>query len=140
MCSSDLVRPLLLVVVLEVCLGTLYRLVTTLEPRDRPPVRILDTGLAPDHSFPSGHVATATVAYGVAVLLTAVHARAVLRWVLPLLLLPALVLLSRLYQGAHHVTDVTTSVCYSLVFLLVLSRLLLASPDPADRTDGATRA
>ena len=28
--------------------------------RDRPPVRILDPGLVPDHSFPSGHVATAT--------------------------------------------------------------------------------
>ena len=31
--------------------------------RDRPPVEILDPGLVPDHSFPSGHVATSVVVY-----------------------------------------------------------------------------
>jgi undecaprenyl-diphosphatase len=89
-------------------------------------VDILDRGLVPDHSFPSGHVATAVVAYGGLFLLTlACTSAASRRWALPLLLLPVVVLLSRLYQGAHHLTDVLTSVGYASVWLLVLARLLL---------------
>ena len=103
----------------------IYLLATHLDPRDRPPVPILDPGLVPDHSFPSGHVGTAVIAYGcLAVVL-------VLRWrpgaprsvVLGVLaLVPFLVALSRLYQGAHHLTDVVTSLVYASSWLLVLAR------------------
>ncbi|GCD89395.1 hypothetical protein NLS1_14010 [Nocardioides sp. LS1] len=123
------IRPALFVALAEACIGGLYFVATHLISRDRPPVKILDAGLVPDHSFPSGHVATAIVAYAGIVVLLRTYAAAVGRWAVVLLLLPAFTLLSRLYQGAHHVTDVATSVCYASVFLLVLARLLLPRPD-----------
>lgn len=119
------VRPALLVALLLGGIGGLYAIATALITRDRPPVRILDPGLVPDHSFPSGHVATAVAAYaGTAVLLWWATPRA-RPWALALLLLPALVLLARLYQGAHHVSDVATSVLYTSVWLTVLARAVL---------------
>ena len=118
-------RPVLFVVLAEAGIGALYFVVTHVDSRPRPPVRILDPGLVPDHSFPSGHVATAVVAYGGIFLLGAVYVSGARLWALPLLLLPMVVLLSRLYQGAHHLTDVLTSVAYATVWMLVLARLLL---------------
>ena len=120
-------RPLLFVVLAEAGIGALYFVVTHVDSRQRPPVRILDPGLVADHSFPSGHVATAVVAYGGLVLLVAAYATTARAraWALPLLLLPVAVLFSRLYQGAHHLTDVLTSVAYATLWLLVLARLLL---------------
>ena len=65
-------------------------------------------------------------AYGGIMLLAMVYARASRRWVWLLLVLPVFVLLARLYQGAHHLTDVLTSVVYASVWLLVLSRAVLS--------------
>ena len=48
------------------------------------------------------------------------------RWLaLVLLLLPLGTLLSRLYLGAHHLTDALTSVVYASVWLLVVAAVLL---------------
>jgi undecaprenyl-diphosphatase len=109
-------------------IGGFYAVATRVDPRQRPPVKILDPGLVPDHSFPSGHVGTATAVYGGIAVLTWVYARSARRWALVLLALPAMVLLARLYQGAHHLTDVLTSLVYASVWLLVLARLLLSQP------------
>jgi membrane-associated phospholipid phosphatase len=103
----------------------LYVVVTQLVPRDRPPVEILDPGLVPDHSFPSGHVATAIVVYGGIVLWVSAVAPRWRAWVWPLLLAPLVVAPSRLYQGAHHPTDVLTSMAFATVWLLVVARVLL---------------
>ena len=51
--------PVLFVVLVEAGLGWIYWFGTHLDPRQRPPVRVLDQGLVPDHSFPSGHIGTA---------------------------------------------------------------------------------
>ena len=120
------VLPAVFLGVLMAGMGGFYFLGTELDHRDRPPVRILDAGLVPDASYPSGHVGTATAVAGGIVLLAWAYARAVRWWLTPLLLVPVLVLLARLYQGAHHLTDVLTSVVYASVWLLVLARLLLA--------------
>jgi undecaprenyl-diphosphatase len=119
-------RPLVFFGVLGAGMGTLYTIATHLDPRDRPPVRILDAGLVPNHSYPSGHVGTATAVYGGVAVLLWVYARRVRPWVAPLLLVPPVVLLARLYQGAHHLTDVLTSLVYGTVWLAVLTVLLLA--------------
>ena len=74
-------------------------------------------------------MATAVVAYGGILVLTAVYARLPGGWAHAVLLLPLFVLLSRLYQGAHHLTDVLTSVVYASVWMLVVARLVLV-PDP----------
>jgi undecaprenyl-diphosphatase len=126
--------PLLFVVLLEVGIGGIYWVTTHVITRDRPPVKILDPGLVLDHSFPSGHVATAVAAYGGLAVLLAVLAPATRRWVWVLLLLPALVVAARLYEGAHHVTDVATSVVYTTVWLAVLAPAVLGGRAERDRT------
>jgi undecaprenyl-diphosphatase len=105
----------------------LYVVVTHLVPRDRPPVRILDPGLVPDHSYPSGHTATAVVLYGGTVLLLVWAAPGLRRWVWPLLLVPLVVVASRLYQGAHHPTDVLAGLLYGAAWVAAVSHVLLGT-------------
>ncbi|MDR7254710.1 undecaprenyl-diphosphatase [Nocardioides sp. BE266] len=104
----------------------LYVIVTHLVTRDRPPVKILDPGLIPDHSYPSGHVATSIVVYGGIALWFAVVAPRWRRWTWPLFLVPLVVAPSRLYQGAHHPTDVLTSFVFATVWLVLVARVLLS--------------
>ncbi|MCW2766803.1 MAG: phosphoesterase, PA-phosphatase related protein [Nocardioides sp.] len=117
--------PVVFFALLTAGVGGFYFVATQVAPRPRPPVRILDAGLVADHSYPSGHVGTATAVYGGIVVLTWAFARGARRWVWVLLAVPAVVLIARLYQGAHHATDVLASVVYTAVWLFVLGRLLL---------------
>jgi undecaprenyl-diphosphatase len=120
--------------------GGIYWLGTNTDPRERPPVHLLDPGLVADHSFPSGHVGTAVAVYGGAALLLALwlrthrHLVGAGRIVVVLLAcVPLFVAVSRLYQGAHHLTDVGTSLVYGAVWLAVLGAALglwSARPDP----------
>lgn len=133
-------RPLLFVVVMYAGMGVVYFVATHVDHRDRPPVRILDAGLVPDRSFPSGHVGTATaVALCTGLLLLAYRLVAV-RWIavvaVLLAVVPLLTLAARLYQGAHHLTDVLTSVGYATVWALVVARQLLPER-PAPRLNPA---
>ncbi len=115
-----------LFVALAVCgVGGFYFFGTELVPRDRPPVKLLDSGLVPDASFPSGHVGTATTLAGVLIIVVWTYARRARWWVLPLALVPAFVVWARLYEGAHHVSDALTSVVYSVAWLAALAALLL---------------
>ncbi len=118
-------RPAVYYAVLVGPMLALYLIVTALVPRDRPPVEILDPGLVPDHSYPSGHLVTAIVVYcGTALVLRAY----VPRWrrrTWPLFLVPVAVAPSRLYEGAHHPTDVLASLVFASVWLLVVVRVLL---------------
>jgi membrane-associated phospholipid phosphatase len=124
------VLPAVFLALLVAGIGGFYWVVTTLITRDRPPVRILDPGLVPDDSYPSGHVATALAVYGgIAVLLWVLTPR-VRSWLWLLLLLPALVALARLYQGAHHPTDELASVLYTTAWMAVLVGLLLRGRAP----------
>jgi undecaprenyl-diphosphatase len=119
------VVPLVFVVLVTAGVGGFYYVGTTLDPRDRPPVKILDPGLVPTHSFPSGHVGPSVALYGSIVVLVWVYLRAARLWATPLLLLPVVVLLARLYQGAHHLTDVLTSLVYASIWLAVVATLVL---------------
>jgi undecaprenyl-diphosphatase len=129
--------PGLFVLLVTSGIGGFYYAGTTLDPRDRPPVKILDPGLVPSHSFPSGHVGTSIALYGSIVVLCWLYLRAIRWWVTPLLVLPVFVLLSRLYQGAHHLTDVLTSIVYASIWLAVVAVLLFRGhPRAAKLTDG----
>lgn len=130
-------RPLVYFSVLVGGYLALYVVVTHLVPRDRPPVEILDPGLVPDHSFPSGHMATSIVVYGGIVLWVAAVAPRWRRWAWPLLLAPLVVAPSRLYQGAHHPTDVITSLVFATAWLLVVARVLLPGEAREERQDRA---
>ena len=139
----------LLLVLADVGDGGIYWLGTHADPRDRPPVRILDPGLVPDHSFPSGHVGTAVAVYGGAALLLALWLRARgpsgagRPWSCSSPACPLFVAVSRLYQGAHHLTDVGTSLVYATVWLAVLAtrsgRATPGSEQPVTRSEGGRR-
>lgn len=119
------VVPALFLGLVAAGIGGFYSVATHLITRDRPPVRILDPGLVPDHSFPSGHVATATAVYGGIAVLAWVLAPAARRWVWVPMLIPVLEVFARLYEGAHHLTDTLTSVGYASAWLVVLAGLVL---------------
>ncbi len=118
--------PVVLVLAADVGNGGIYWLGSHADPRDRPPVKILDEGLVPTHSFPSGHVGTAVAVYGSAAVLLALWLRTrsspgpTRGLVVLLACVPLFVAASRLYEGAHHLTDVATSLAYGSLWLLVL--------------------
>jgi membrane-associated phospholipid phosphatase len=123
-------RPVVYFTVLVAGYLALYVIVTHFAPRDRPPVEILDPGLVPDHSYPSGHMATAILVYGGIALWVGWVRPGWRRWTWPLVLVPLVVAPSRLYQGAHHLTDVLASVAFATIWLVVVSRVILVpSPD-----------
>ena len=98
--------------------------------RPRPPVPHLDGVLPPTSSFPSGHTAAAVCLYGALAALVLRGTRAWWRWVV-LALAVALVVgvaFARLYRGAHHPTDVLTSVAFAVPWLLVTLRLVADKP------------
>lgn len=119
------IGPAVFVVTTMVGVYGIYILTAGVVERDRPPVRILDPGLEPTHSFPSGHVGAATALYGLIVVLVWTYARTA-RWVVtPLLLMPVLVAVSRMYEGAHHLSDVLTSLVYASLWLTATALALL---------------
>jgi undecaprenyl-diphosphatase len=123
--------PIVFVVVADAGLGLFYLAGTELDPRQRPPVRILQSGLVPDASFPSGHTGTATAIAGVLTALLWAYTRAARRVLALLVVVPAYTMVSRLYVGAHHVSDVVTAFVYAGLWLLLCARLLLPARAPA---------
>jgi membrane-associated phospholipid phosphatase len=119
-------RPVL---VLAVALGgelALFLTTTALVDRPRPPVPHLDAHLPPTSSFPSGHTAAALCLYGTLAALVLAGARGGWRrWAPVLAVLVVLVVAgARLYRGAHHATDVLTSMLFASAWLLAVLRLL----------------
>ena len=110
------IRPAAFFALLVAGIGGFYWVTTTLITRQRPPVRILDPGLVPDHSYPRATSPPPS---------PCTAGTALLCWWLAPRTRPwvgagagaGLVALSRLYQGAHHVTDVLTSLCYTTAWL-----------------------
>lgn len=117
--------PLVFVGALDAGLGLFYLAGTTLDPRQRPPVHILQSGLVPNHSFPSGHTGTATAIAGSLAALLWAYTRVSRTLLVLLVLVPAFTMLARLYEGAHHVSDVLTAFVAAGLWLLVCTRLLL---------------
>lgn len=132
------VRPVVFVAATMAGVTGLYLLAVTLEPRPRPPVPILDAGLVATHSFPSGHVGASTAVYGMVVVLVWTFAHRGRWWVAPLLLIPPLVAVARLYEGAHHLSDVLMSLLYASAWLTATTIVLLRGEATA-RTGGRAR-
>jgi membrane-associated phospholipid phosphatase len=126
--------PVLFVLALDGGIGLFYLASTTLDPRRRPPVHILQSGLVPDHSFPSGHTGTATAIAGALGALLWAYTRLARGAVAVLAVIPVWTMLSRLYEGAHHLSDVLTALVVTLIWLGVCARLLL--PTRATRPTG----
>ena len=122
--------PLVYFTVLVVGTLALYLIVTALVTRDRPPVKILDPGLVPDHSYPSGHVMTAIVVYCALAIYLFRTMPSSRKWAWILFLAPVIVAPSRLYEGAHHLTDVLTSLVFAPIWVAVVARTLLTRSEP----------
>lgn len=118
--------PALFVALVEAGIGGIYWFGTHLDPRQRPPVKLLDQGLVPDHSFPSGHTATAMALFLGLAFLAWTYTRVSRGAVLMLAVVPLGCAAARLYQGAHHLSDVLTSVAYVAVWVIVVARLVLS--------------
>ncbi len=133
-------RPLVFMAVGLAGQALVYHLASRLVTRDRPPVKLLDHGLDPNASYPSGHVCTAVTFFGGVVALVWVYAAP--RWRAPamlLLVVPLLVGLARLYQGAHHLTDVMASLIVMPLWVLALTVLILRPAlEPADQSRNLT--
>ncbi|WP_051062738.1 phosphatase PAP2 family protein [Ilumatobacter nonamiensis] len=116
--------------------ATAFVIVSFIVGRPRPDVeRLLDSPV--DSSFPSGHVAAATV-YGALVIIVFWHTRN--RWIraLAVVLLVAVVLavaLARMYQGMHYLSDVVAGVVLGIVSLVICLRVLGTPDDVVPRPD-----
>ncbi|WP_368680556.1 phosphatase PAP2 family protein (plasmid) [Rhodococcus opacus] len=101
--------------------------------RHRPTVEQLTPDMPPTSSFPSGHVAATTAAYGAVALLVGAWSRARSRYgaVVLAVLLVLSVSVARLYLGAHYLTDVLTSVVYVCAWLAVCWFVIRPGEHPA---------
>ena len=122
------VRPLVFIAVGLLGQALIYDLATRLMTRQRPPVDLLDHGLDPNASYPSGHVSTSMMFFGGLVALVWTYAAP--RWRAPatlLLVVPPVVAAARLYQGAHHLTDTLASLIVMPWWVVALTVLILRS-------------
>jgi undecaprenyl-diphosphatase len=116
----------------------LFLIASALLDRVRPPIPHLDAA-PPTSSFPSGHTAASIALWGgLALGLARTRPGHRLRLLVGALavVVPLVVLLSRLYRGMHWPTDVAASVVFSLVWLLLLRAALLPA---AAREKGGRR-
>ncbi len=111
--------------------------------RPRPDVSHLDTHL-PTSAFPSGHEAATCCLYIAIAILVIGHFRGWWRWLflVPAVVMPVMVALSRLYRGEHHPTDLLASVLFAGLWLTATTLLIKPNDDGRrGRNDGrpATR-
>jgi undecaprenyl-diphosphatase len=112
--------------------ATAFIVITTIVGRPRPDVeRLLDSPV--NSSFPSGHVAAATVYAALAVVVfwhvRATWARALA--VIVAVLVPLCVAWARMYQGMHFLTDVLAGMVLGATSVFIAARVL--GPPPGDR-------
>ena len=98
-----------------------YRVTSLIIHRERPLVPRLDH-LPGNQSYPSGHMAASIAVYGALALV--VTSRFSQRWVAITVwtlavALPAIVALSRLYRGMHHLSDVMAGALMGIAALLI---------------------
>lgn len=77
------------------------------------------------YSFPSGHAVASTVFYGMSCALVFTHARSrALRWIAAIaaVFMVALVCFTRVYLGAHYLSDVLAGVAVGLVCVIAFLR------------------
>ena len=111
--------------------ATAFITITYIVGRARPDVERL-LGSPVDSSYPSGHVAAATV-YGAFVIITFWHTRRT--WIRALAVAACTFVviavgLSRMYQGMHFLSDVVAGVLLGLVSLWICAKVF--GPPPSD--------
>src|SRR5207247_11074060 len=107
--------------------------------RPRPHVPPLHHHL-PTSASPSAHTAATACLYVALAILVIGHTRGWWRWLflVPAIIMPALVALSRMYRGEHHPTDVLGSLLFAALWITALT--LLIKPGQHDRNRAAPAA
>ena len=106
--------------------------------RPRPDVPHLDSRL-PTSAFPSGHEAATACLYVAIAILVIGHARGWWRYLflIPAIVMPVMVALSRMYRGEHHPTDILGSLLFAALWLTATT--LLIKPNADEQTRSADR-
>jgi undecaprenyl-diphosphatase len=127
-------RPVVFLVVLMFGELSLFLAAAAITGRPRPEVSGLD-GHLPTSAFPSGHVAATICLYTGIALLVIPATKAWWRWLtlVPAVLMPVLVAVSRLYRGMHHPTDILASVIFALAWTSIVYLALKPLGRPAPR-------
>jgi undecaprenyl-diphosphatase len=104
--------------------------------RPRPDVPNLDSNL-PTSAFPSGHMAATTCLYvGIAILVIG-HARGWWRYLflIPAIVMPVMIAVSRMYRGEHHPTDILGSLLFAALWLTATTILIKPNENAFHRPD-----
>ncbi len=109
--------------------------------RPRPTVSHMDHHL-PTSAYPSGHMAATCCLYIAIAILVIGHARGWWRWLflVPAIVMPVLIALSRMYRGEHHPTDILGSIVFAALWLTATTLLIRPNDQGARRaaTAGST--
>jgi undecaprenyl-diphosphatase len=127
-------RPVIFVAVVMVGELAAFLAAAAVVKRPRPAVTHLDQHL-PTSAYPSGHVAATCCLYVAVAILVIGHARGWWRWLflVPAIVMPVLVALSRMYRGEHHPTDVLGSLIFAALWLTAASVLIKPNADGQGR-------
>jgi len=114
--------------------AAVFMLAALVVGRERPDVEMLDEA-PPTSSYPSGHSGASTALYLTLALMVQRVERTWLRVSVTviLLILPLLVVYSRLYRGMHHLSDVLVGVLNGLVCVVLAWNYLRRSPRPSEQ-------
>jgi len=102
--------------------------------RPRPYVPHLDHHL-PTSAYPSGHMAATCCLYIAIAILGLGHARGWWRWLflVPAIVMPILIAVSRMYRGEHHPTDIAGSLIFAALWLTAATLLIKPNEQPPRR-------
>jgi undecaprenyl-diphosphatase len=134
-------RPVVYLATLMVGEITAFVVAANVVKRPRPDVLRLDQHL-PTSAYPSGHEAATCCLYIAVAILVIGHARGWWRWLflIPAIVMPVLVAISRMYRGEHHPTDILGSLLFSALWLTAASVLIKPNADRRSRARADDRA
>ncbi|HEY9242496.1 MAG TPA: phosphatase PAP2 family protein [Streptosporangiaceae bacterium] len=118
-------RPVVFVGVVMIGEVTAFLASAAVVKRPRPYVHHLDHHL-PTSAYPSGHMAATCCLYIAIAIVVIGHARGWWRWLLliPAIVMPVLIALSRMYRGEHHPTDIAGSIIFAALWLTATTLLI----------------
>jgi undecaprenyl-diphosphatase len=96
----------------------------------------------PTSAYPSGHVAATCCLYMAIAIVVIGHTRGWWRWLflIPAIVMPVLIALSRMYRGEHHPTDVAGSLIFAALWLTAATLLIKPSAAQRDADPRAARS
>ena len=105
-----------------------------------PPILLAHHAL-PTPAYPSGHEAATCCLYVAIAILVIGHARGWWRWLflVPAIVMPVAVAISRMYRGEHHPTDILGSLLFSALWLTAAYLLIRPNSDGRAQAPPAIR-